>query len=52
MNWEHYTAFHTVFYANVARSIGKVDEMEFDEMGQRGSFQFKYGSNIHISYMN
>ena len=30
-----YTAFYTVFYVNVFRSIGQVGEMEFDEIGQR-----------------
>jgi len=34
-NWEHYTAFYTVFNVNVFRSIGQVGEMEFDEIGQR-----------------
>ena len=26
---------HTVFYVSVARSIGQVDRIEFDEIGQR-----------------
>ena len=34
-NWEHYTAFYTVFYVNVFRSLGHVGNMEFDEIGQR-----------------
>ena len=33
-----YTALHTVFVVNVVRSIGQVDEMEFDEIGQRAQF--------------
>ena len=32
-----YTAFHMVFYVSVVRSICKVNEMEFDDMGQRKS---------------
>ena len=35
-NWEHYTAFHTVFDVTVLQSTGQLDEMGFDEMGQRG----------------
>ena len=31
---EYYTALHTVFYVCVVRSIGQVDDMEFDEIGQ------------------
>ena len=34
--WEHYTAFYTVFYVNVFRSVGQVGKMEFYEVGQRG----------------
>ena len=37
-NLEHYTAFYTVFYLNVFRSIGQVGKMEFDEIGQRVNF--------------
>ena len=40
-NWEHFTAFHTVFYVNVFRSIGQVGKMEFDEIGQRDFLQSK-----------
>ena len=35
-NLEHYTAFYTVFYLNVFRSIGQVGKVEFDDIGQRG----------------
>ena len=43
-NWELYTALHTV---DVVRSIGQVDKMEFDEMGQRGyHFSFLLNSDI------
>ena len=35
LNWEHYTAFYTVFYVNDFRSMGQVGKMEFDEIGQR-----------------
>ena len=33
-NREHNTAVHTVFHVNVVRSIGQVDKMEFDKIGQ------------------
>ena len=33
-NWELYTTLYTVFDVNVVRSMGQVDEMELDEIGQ------------------
>ena len=37
-NWELYTALYTVFYVNVVRSIGQVDEMAFEKMDQNPFF--------------
>ena len=45
-NWELYTALHNVFHVDVVRSIGQVDEMEFDEIGQRDSGHTK-NDKIH-----
>ena len=41
MNWELYTALHTLFDVDVVRSTGQVDEIEFDETGQRGFLIFE-----------
>ena len=40
--------FHTGFYVSAIRSIGQVDKMEFDEIGQRDFLFHTYDLTINV----